>query len=159
MVPGVTSGDRGNWGWKLLRVTEPCSILWRKLRKDWCRDVELSGNGSVHEFYCMKSLITFEQVNASVKTSIWWWGYKLVGRCKLSLYENESCDEHAVYFRAMIEITGHIHHVTTFWQWFVFVHAYSIIVEYDVRSKYSEEYSTVHKVGSEKLLAKKSCFA
>ena len=98
MVPGVTSGDRGNRGWKLLRVTEPCSILWRKLRKDWCRDVELSGNGSVHEFYCMKSLITFEQVNASVKTSIWWWGYKLVGRCKLSLYENESCDEHAVYF-------------------------------------------------------------
>ena len=27
-----------------------------------------------------------------------WWGYKLVGRCKRSLYENESCDEHAVYF-------------------------------------------------------------
>ena len=33
-----------------------------------------------------------------------------------------------------------------------------MIVEYDVRSKYSEEYSTVDKVGSEKLLAKKSCF-
>ena len=27
-----------------------------------------------------------------------WWGYKLVGRCKLSWYENESCDEHAAYF-------------------------------------------------------------
>ena len=27
-----------------------------------------------------------------------WWGYKLVGCCKLSWYENESCDEHAVYF-------------------------------------------------------------
>ena len=27
-----------------------------------------------------------------------WWDYKLVGRCKLSLYENESCDEHAVNF-------------------------------------------------------------
>ena len=27
-----------------------------------------------------------------------WRGYKLVGRCKLSLYENESCEEHAVYF-------------------------------------------------------------
>ena len=27
-----------------------------------------------------------------------WWGYKLVGRCKLSLYDNESCDEHAVNF-------------------------------------------------------------
>ena len=27
-----------------------------------------------------------------------WRSHKLVGRCKLSLYENESCDEHAVYF-------------------------------------------------------------
>ena len=27
-----------------------------------------------------------------------WWGYKLVGRSKLSWYENESCDEHVVYF-------------------------------------------------------------
>ena len=27
-----------------------------------------------------------------------WRSYTLVGRCKLSLYENESCDEHAVYF-------------------------------------------------------------
>ena len=57
----------------------------------------------------------------------------------------------ADYFR-MIEMTRHIHHVFTFWQWFVFVHAYSIIVEYDVRSKYSEEYSTVDKVGSEEIL-------
>ena len=32
--------------------------------------VALSGNGSVHEFYCLKALITFEQVNASVKTSM-----------------------------------------------------------------------------------------
>ena len=63
----------------------------------------------------------------------------------------------ADYFR-MIEMTRHIHHVFTFWQWFVFVHAYSITVEYDVRSKYSEKYSTVDKVGTEKLLAKKSCF-
>ena len=36
--------------------------------------------------------------------------------------------------------------------------AYSIIVEYDVRSKYSDEYSTFDKVGSEKLSAKKSYF-
>ena len=60
MVPGVTSGDRGNWGWKLLpAVTTPCSILWRKFRKNWCRDVELSGNGSVHEFYWLKALLFF----------------------------------------------------------------------------------------------------
>ena len=32
------------------------------------------------------------------------------------------------------------------------------IFEYDVKSKYSEEYSTVDKVGREKLLALKSCF-
>ena len=32
------------------------------------------------------------------------------------------------------------------------------IVEYDIKSKYPEEYSTVDKVGSEKTLASKSCF-
>ena len=32
------------------------------------------------------------------------------------------------------------------------------IVEYDTKSKYPEEYSTVDKVGREKLLPRKSCF-
>ena len=32
------------------------------------------------------------------------------------------------------------------------------IVEYDIKSKYPEEYSTVDKVGGEKPLASKSCF-
>ena len=32
------------------------------------------------------------------------------------------------------------------------------IVEYDIKSKCPEEYSTVDKVGSEKPLASKSCF-
>ena len=32
------------------------------------------------------------------------------------------------------------------------------IVEYDIKSKYPEEYSTVDKVGIEKTLASKSCF-
>ena len=31
------------------------------------------------------------------------------------------------------------------------------IVEYDIKSKYPEEYSTVDKVGGEKPLASKSC--
>ena len=31
-------------------------------------------------------------------------------------------------------------------------------VEYDIKSKCPEEYSTVHEVGSEKPLASKSCF-
>ena len=32
------------------------------------------------------------------------------------------------------------------------------IVEYDMKSKYPEEYSAVDKVRREKLLARKSCF-
>ena len=44
--------------------------------------------------------------------------------------------------------------LTTPW----FIHAYSANVEYDIKSKYPEEYSTIDKVGSKKLLARKSCF-
>ena len=42
----------------------------------------------------------------------------------------------------------------------VFTHAYSQIVEYYIKSKHLEKllYSTVNKVGSEKLLVRKSCF-
>ena len=32
------------------------------------------------------------------------------------------------------------------------------IIEYDIKSKYPEEYSTVDKVKREKLLVRKSCF-
>ena len=32
------------------------------------------------------------------------------------------------------------------------------IVEYDIKSKYPEEYSTVDKLGREKLVGRKSCF-
>ena len=38
----------------------------------------------------------------------------------------------------------------------VFIHVYSIIIKYDIKSKIIS--STVNKVGSEKLLAGKSCF-
>ena len=83
-----------------------------------------------------------------------WWGYKLVGCCKLSFYANESCR----LFLAMIEMTRHVHRVFGLWQWCnfsgivfrVFIHAYSIIVEYDIKRKYPEEYPTVDKVGTEK---------
>ena len=96
MVPGVTSRDHGNWGWELLPVTAPCSILWRKLRKDWCRDVELSGTGRSTNSVAWKRWLLWNKWMLQWKLR--WWGYKLVGRCKLSWYENESCDEHAVYF-------------------------------------------------------------
>ena len=96
MVPGVTSGDRGNWGWKLLPVTTPCSILWRKLRKDLCRDVEFSGTGRSTNSIAWKRWLLWNKWMLHWKLR--WRSHKLVGRCKLSLYENESCDEHAVYF-------------------------------------------------------------
>ena len=57
---------------------------------------------SVHEFYRLKALITFEQVNTtewSKKIRILISKIAMIGCCKLSLYANESCDEHAFYFR------------------------------------------------------------
>ena len=39
-----------------------------------------------------------------------------------------------------------------------FTHTKSIQNIYDIKSKYPEEYSTVHKVGREKLVGRKSCF-
>ena len=43
-------------------VNEATHVLRRKLKKD----IELFRNGSVHEFYRLKALITLEQVNTSV---------------------------------------------------------------------------------------------
>ena len=40
----------------------------------------------------------------------------MVGCCKLSLYADGSCDEHAV-FSAMIEMTCHVNHFFDLWQW------------------------------------------
>ena len=43
----------------------------------------------------------------------------------------------------------------------LYMHTQSIqkqIVEYNSKSKYPEEYSTVDKVGSENLFVRKSCF-
>ena len=56
---------------------------------------------SVHEFYRLKALITLEQVNTtewSEKIRFLISKIAMVGCCKRSLYANESCDEHAIYF-------------------------------------------------------------
>ena len=52
----------------------------------------------------LKALITLEQVNTtewSKKIRILISKIAMVGCCKLSLYANESCDEHAIYFRRL----------------------------------------------------------
>ena len=36
----------------------------------------------------------------------------ILGLCKLRLYANESCDDHAVLFSAMIEMTRYVDHVS-----------------------------------------------
>ena len=42
----------------------------------------------------------------------------LVGCCKISLCADESCDEHAIYFRqCRIEMTCHFNHFFDLWQW------------------------------------------
>ena len=53
---------------------------------------------SVHEFY----IYTLEQVKItewSKKIGILIGKIAMIGCCKLSLYGNDSCDEHAIYFR------------------------------------------------------------
>ena len=60
----------------------------------------------------------------------------------------------------MIEITDHVHLVSLI---FVYLHTRSVHsvrkqIEYNIKSKYPEEYLSVNKVRSEKLLARKSCF-
>ena len=70
--------------------------VWERL------NFELFRNVSVHKFYRLKALITLEQVNTtewSKKIRILISKIAMVGCCKLSLYANESCDEHAIYFR------------------------------------------------------------
>ena len=63
-------------------------------------NLELFRNVSGHEFYRLKASITLEQVNiteCSIRISIS--KITMVGCGKLSLYADESCDEHAIYFR------------------------------------------------------------
>ena len=58
---------------------------------------------SVHEFCRLKALITLEQVNTTEwskkKIRILISKTAMVGCRKLSLYANDSCNEHAIYFR------------------------------------------------------------
>ena len=83
----------------------PCMFFEESFGEINARDVELFQNGSFHEFCCLKALITLELVNILVvkkgrriALSKIWWGDKLIGCCKLSLYANESCDKHAVLY-------------------------------------------------------------
>ena len=76
------------------------------------KDFELFRNESVNESVDYFGTIAHELFSESVYR---WRDYKLVGCCKLSLYANDSCDEHAGLFSAMIEMTCHFHYVFGLW--------------------------------------------
>lgn len=80
---------------------------------------------------------------------------------------------HACILFVMIGMTRHVHHFLALWQWcnfelrpLIFVYFSRVLNQsrnkssniYDIKSKYPEEYSTVDKVGREKLVGRKSCF-
>ena len=89
------------------------------------------------------------------------------------MYANESCDEHAVYFRRWLKWR------TKFITFLLFgndvislksrplilVYLYARIqsiqkqiVEYDIKSKYTEEYLTIDKVGTRKTYSEEILF-
>ena len=135
-------------------VTASYFILWRMIRKDWCERCRAFPERVCPRILSLESVKCFgtsEYFSESFDgEAINWSG---VVR-KLSFYASESCG----LFLAMIEMTRHVHRVFGLWQWCnssgivfrVFIHAYSIIVEYEIKRKYPEEYPTVDKVGSKK---------
>ena len=54
---------------------------------------------SVHEFYRLKALEQLNTTEWSKKIRVLINKIAMIGCCKLSMYANESCDEHAIYFR------------------------------------------------------------
>ena len=61
-------------------------------------------------------MITFEQVNTPMVKKKKKENLKNFDGASASLYANESCDEHAFFLSAMIEMTRHANHVFYFWQ-------------------------------------------
>ena len=79
--------------------------------KKEAKDLELFRNWSVHEFYRLKALITLKQVISSVvekKNDLNEQNFDGETNCQsgdvnFHSITNESCDEHAVYFRRRLK--------------------------------------------------------
>ena len=109
----VKTGDK-NCG-----VTGAMNVLWRKLFQ----------KRSVHEFCCLKELITLEKRNTvpqwlkkkkkkkNLKEQNFDGEAHWFGCCKLSSYSNESCDEHVVYFLGIIGMVCRVYHVSALWHY------------------------------------------
>ena len=143
--------------------------------------VELFGNESVYEYYRLKVLITLEEVNISVvekKQNLYEKNFNDEANPSgvvnfHSMQMSFAISMHACILSVMIGMTRHVHHFLALWQWcnfelrpLIFVYFSRVLNQsrnkssniYDIKSKYPEEYSTVDKVGREKLVGRKSCF-
>ena len=108
MVPGVPSGDRGNWGYESLLDRSHVCFYEESFGKTNAKDFELFLNGSAHKFNCLKAVITLEQLNFSVVEkknlneqnfdSVAYWSGVVNFHC-MQMSSNDSCDEYAAYFR------------------------------------------------------------
>ena len=83
---------------------KPCIQSVGNINAKRCRPFR---NKSFHNFYGLKALISLKQMITSVvekknlnEKNV---DDELVGCCKLSLYANEACDEHEVYFRRWLK--------------------------------------------------------
>ena len=152
------------------------------LRQINAKDVEFSGKGRSTNFIARKRWLLWNKwiLQWSRKRRIFMSKPSMVRCWKLSLYANESCDGHAVYFRLWLKwqaifITFLLCNFSRIeaLEICVIIHAYCLRPQtyfrsllrrvlnqlrnksygYDIKStcKYSEEYSTVDKVVSENL--------
>ena len=134
-------------------VTASYFILWRMIRKDWCERCRAFPERVCPRILSLESVeffATSEYFSESFDgEAINWSGVVNFHFMQMSL---------AVYFRQWLKWRAMFIAFLVRWHWCyfsgivfrVFIHAYSIIVEYDVKRKYPEEYPTVDKVGSEK---------
>ena len=134
-------------------VTVSYFILWRIIRKDWCERCRAFPERVCPRILSLESVECFgtsEYFSESFDgEAINWSGVVNFHFMQMSL---------AVYFRQWLKWRAIFIAFLVRWHWCyfsgivfrVFIHAYSIIVEYDVKRKYPEEYPTVDKVGSEK---------
>ena len=79
--------------WKLtIRIATCQSAILNFVKKAWERLMWMSR--SVNSIAWKRWLLWRKWI---LLWKLWWWGYKLVRCCTLSLCANESCDKHAVY--------------------------------------------------------------
>ena len=130
IVPVVRSEDRGNWD-KHLGVTK--AMQGRLMRKIQSFSRTCRSTNSIpwkSRLFWNKWILQWLKKRKRKKN--------MVRLCKLSLYANESCDDHAVYFRRWLK-----------WR--------AMLIQLLITFR-RKRFFTVNKKEHKNLIAKKSCF-